>query len=132
MSEMSFKIWGIKQSILSDEHNEIDLLQLRKNSFCSVHHHKYKINRFILISGKVDIITEFATKSLIINESFEVCPPLIHKFKALADSVMIEIAYTNNTPIDSNDISRTVEGGLIIDGKEMTIPELKKKGLLNL
>lgn len=132
MSQNSFKIWGIKQRIHSDNNNEIDLLQLKKNSFCSVHFHKEKINKFVLISGKVEIISELGTKILAINESFEVHPELTHQFKALEDSIMIEIAYTVGSNISPKDIIRKIEGGLIIDGVEMSIPELKKMGLLNL
>jgi len=132
MSNNSFKIWGIKQRIHLDNHNEIDLLQLKRDSFCSVHHHKEKINKFILVSGKVEIISELGTKVLGINETFEVHPPLVHKFKALENSVLIEIAYTIDTDINPDDIIRQIQGGLIIDGAEIPIPELKDKGLLNL
>jgi len=132
MSNNSFKIWGIKQRIHCDYHNEIDLLQLKKNSFCSVHHHKEKINKFILVSGKVAIVSELGTKVLAINETFEVHPPLVHKFQALEDSILIEIAYTNDAIIDSSDIVRQIQGGLIINGVAMSIPELKEKKLLDL
>lgn len=132
MSNHSFKIWGIKQRIHLDNNNEIDLLQLKKDSFCSVHHHEKKINKFILVSGKIEIVSELGTTLLSVNESFEVHPTLKHKFKALEDSVLIEIAYTTNTVINPDDIVREIEGGLVVDGVEMTIPELKDKGLLNL
>lgn len=132
MSQNSFKIWGIKSRIHEDSHNEIDLLELKKNSFCSVHHHIDKINKFILVSGKVDIVSELGTKSLGIGECFEVHPELIHQFRVVENSILIEIAYTTDTGIDPNDIIRKKQGGLVVNNVDTSIPELKAKGLLKL
>lgn len=126
------KIWGTRSRILLDDHNEIDLLNLKKDTFCSTHTHKIKINTFILVSGKVRIETELGNKILLPNDEWSVIPPLKHRFIALEDSVMIELAYTKFGTIDENDINRESLGGKIIDGVELTIDNLKEKGLLDL
>lgn len=127
------KIWGIRSRILLDSYNEIDLLQLKKNTFCSKHTHKDKINLFILVSGKVKIETELGNIILMPNDEWTVYPPVKHRFVALEDSVMLELAFVREGKIiDENDINRESLGGKIIDGKELTIDDLKEKGLLKL
>jgi len=126
------KIWGERRRIRLDDKNEIDLLYLNKRCFCSTHSHAVKINKFIVVSGVVVIETEYGRKVLRQNESFEVHPPMIHRFVADEDSVMIEIAYTVDKAIDPDDIDRKSQGGRLIDGKEYTLVEMKEKGLLDL
>ena len=126
------KIWGTRSRILLDDHNEIDLLKLKKNTFCSTHTHKDKINVFILVNGKVKIETEIGYKILMPNDEWTVYPLVKHRFVVLEDSVMLELAYVRDGKIYENDINRESLGGKIIDGKELTIDDLKAKGLLNL
>lgn len=127
-----FKIWGTRRRILLTTTSEIDLLYIKKDCFCSKHNHSNKINKFIVVSGKVKIESEYGETILKANEEFEVHPPLKHRFSALEDSVMIECAYVNKGEIDAEDIKREIQGGRIIEGEYLSIPELKEKGLLDL
>lgn len=127
-----FKVWGTRNRILLNKTSEIDYLRLKKDTFCSLHNHKNKINLFYVLKGKVKIETEFGNKVLNTEESFEVCPPLKHRFIALTDAEMIEIAYVKKGKIDENDITREKQGGKIIEGTCLSIPELREKGLLEL
>ena len=126
------KIWGERRRLLLTDQTEIDLLYLKKNTFCSTHKHEKKINKFVVVKGKVRIETEFGSKELTKNESWTVNPPLKHRFFALEDSVMIELAYVKEGTIDPNDITRISQGGKVINGKELTLKELREKGLLKL
>jgi quercetin dioxygenase-like cupin family protein len=127
-----FKIWGERKRIFINDQTEIDLLYLKKDHFCSTHSHKYKINRFVVVSGKVKIETEYGDTILTKNESWEVNPPILHRFIALEDSVMIELAFVNKGKINPDDINRLSQGGKIVNGKELTLNNLKKEGLLKL
>jgi len=127
-----FKIWGIRRRILLTDTSEIDLLNVHKDCFCSTHYHKDKINKFILISGEVRIESEYGYITLSEGEQFEVRPKLKHRFIAIQDSVMIEVAYVEKDKIDANDIVRISQGGRLVDGKEMTLDEMNEKGLLEL
>jgi len=132
MEENTLKIWGERRRILLDDKNEIDLLYLKKGYFCSTHYHHYKINKFILVLGEVEIQTEFGGKKLIPGDPFEVPPNQTHRFYAKQPSVMIEIAYIiTDGKIDPNDIVRITQGGRMIKGKEVTLDEMNKKGLSN-
>ncbi len=134
MSENIFKIWGTRRRMLLTIRTEIDLLHIKKNSFCSTHSHKFKINRFFVISGKVKIETDYGSQILNPNESWTVEPPIVHRFIALEDSVVVEMSFI--FPEDSQilpiDIDRQSQGGRIINGEEVTLDEMKEKGLLEL
>jgi len=121
------KIWGTRLRLLKTKQTEIDLLYLEKDSACSIHSHKKKINRFVLIKGKVKIKSDLGTKQLNINEPFDVEPPVVHQFIIEEDSIMIELAFVKNGNIDSNDIDRKIQGGKFIKGKFYTLEELMNK-----
>ena len=132
MGENIHKIWGERRRIHLDDKHEIDLLYIKKDSFCSIHQHKYKINKFIVIKGSVRIDTDYGVEFLNQNDTFTVEPPTSHRFYALEDSIMVEIAYVyEDVKIDPNDIYRYKQGGRVINGKEMTLDEMKQQGLLN-
>jgi len=124
-----FKVWGIRNRILLTEQTEIDLLIVKKDCFCSTHSHLGKINKFYVVEGCFEIQTPFGTKVLNTGESFTVEPPMVHRFKALEDSVVIELAYVNEGKIDPDDINRTKQGGRIINGTEFTLEEIEKQGI---
>ncbi len=126
------KIWGTRSRILLDDKNEVDLLYLKKDTFCSTHTHQKKNNKFIVISGKVRIESDFGNALLNANNTWTVFAPRKHRFVALEDSVMLEIAYVKEGDIDPEDIDRESLGGKIIDGIEYSIDQLKEKGLLEL
>jgi quercetin dioxygenase-like cupin family protein len=126
------KIWGERRRILLTRRTEIDLLYLKKDHFCSTHFHSQKNNKFYVISGKIKIQTELGETILTKDEHFTVFPPMVHRFYAIEDSIMIELAYVKNGAINDMDIHRKSQGGKIIENKEYTLNELKEKGMLNL
>lgn len=132
MEDNIFKIWGERRRILLTVRTEIDLLYLKKNCFCSLHTHKDKINKFCVIKGAIKIETDYGTAVLKKNDNFTVFPPRKHRFVAIKDSIMIELAFVNKGKIDPNDIQREKQGGRIIKGKEKTLEEMVKEGLLDL
>ena len=130
--ESIFKVWGTRRRIHLDNQHEIDLVHLKKDTFCSTHTHKKKCNKFVVVSGKVKIETEYGNVILFPTDSWTVNAPLKHRFVALEESVMIEMAFVTEGIIDPNDIERISLGGKIIDGEEYPIDILKMKGMLDL
>ena len=124
------KIWGTKHRILETLRTEIDLLYLEKDSACSIHRHKNKINRFILLKGSVTIKSDLGETKLQINQPFDIEPPLTHQFIIKDDSTMIEIAFVKNGKISDKDIDRDIQGGKFINNKFYTLDELKQKNWL--
>lgn len=128
-----FKIWGIRKRLLLTSTVEIDLINIKKDSFCSTHFHHNKINKFVVLYGKVRIESEYGSLILTSGEEFEIRPPLVHRFYGVERfNEMIELAYVEKDKIQPNDIKRISQGGRIVNGKEMTLDELKKRGLLDL
>ena len=126
------KIWGTRQRLLVTNQVEADLLFLDENTACSIHNHDCKINRFILLSGEVDVKTDLGTKKLVVNEPFDVEPPTVHQFIVRKDSKMIELAFVKEGTIGANDINRMVQGGRIINNNFVTLDDLRKQGMLEL
>ena len=126
------KVWGERRRILLTDQCEIDLLYLKKDTFCSTHSHACKVNRFVVVKGEVRIDTEFGSQILKQNESWDVRPPLVHRFVPLTDAVMIELAFVEVGKIDPDDINRLSQGGKVIEGKEKTHDELRDEGGLEL
>ena len=63
------KIWGTRHRIHLDQQHETDLVYLKKDAFCSTHTHKEKSNKFVVVSGKVKIETEYGHMILKENDS---------------------------------------------------------------
>lgn len=126
-----FKVWGLRKRILLNKTSEIDLITVNKNCFCSTHWHKFKINRFVILKGKLRIETPYGKTTLKEGEIFEVRPPLIHRFFAEENSEVIELAYVEFGKISADDIVRISQGGKVIDGREVTLKEMEENGSLN-
>ncbi|RLG10715.1 hypothetical protein DRN73_07150 [Candidatus Pacearchaeota archaeon] len=124
-----FKVWGKRHRLLLTNQVEVDLLHINKNCFCSTHKHKHKINKFYVIDGCLEIQTPYGTTLLNKGENFTIEPPLLHRFKSLEKSTVIEIAYVKKGKIKANDIERFQQGGRVIFGKEVSLDEIKKRGL---
>lgn len=132
MGDNIHKVWGERRRMLLTDKTEIDLLYLKANSFCSTHKHRDKINKFVIVSGKVRIDTSFGKQILQPKESFTVEPPLVHRFFALEDSIMVELAYVKDGTINPTDIERLGQGGRVVKGEELTADEMEERGLLEL
>jgi len=129
MGQKLFKIWGIRDRIYSNDQCTVDILYLQKDTFCSVHHHKYKTNQFHVVEGIVHIETDYGKVVLGRKEtSPPVLPPTVHRFKAMSDSIVIETAFVNEGKIDpEGDIFRIKQGGKVFNGKDVTEEELKNR-----
>ena len=127
-----FKVWGLRHRLLLTDTTEIDLVTVKKDTFCSTHSHNKKINKFVVIEGGVLIQSEYGEILLEAGDEFEIRPPLKHRFYGITDSTMVELAYVEEGKIDANDIYRESQGGRLIEGNEMTLDEMREKGLLEL
>ena len=132
MLNREFKVWGIRNRIFESEMCEIDLLSLLPHSFCSVHSHQFKINKFIVLEGELIIRTDFGDAILKKGQQITVEPPNVHQFKTGLRTKIIEIAYVKEAKIDPNDIIRQKQGGRIIDGKEYSLDKMKEKNLIKI
>lgn len=126
------KVWGIRDRAHLSIQCEIDILTLLPNSNCSIHYHKKKSNKFIVIEGEVYIKTGFGEIKLEKGDRLTVEPPLIHQFRTKTKSaILLEIAFVNKGKINSKDITRLKQGWRNIKGKNYSVKELQKGDLFD-
>lgn len=123
------KVWGKKIDLFNTLRLDIDLLILKPNTFCSWHYHEYKGNLFILLWGKVfldfyPVQTSNRQSPLILIKN--IIATVIHRFRVTKSSIMIEISYVKKGILKLEDIIRLKQGGVIINGKEITENDYKK------
>jgi dTDP-4-dehydrorhamnose 3,5-epimerase-like enzyme len=126
---MEAKVWGKKDTIFKENNVAVDILYLKKNTFCSWHYHSTKYNKFVVQSGRIriEIIDPSMPKGYGVELDKDsgydyviVNPKKEHRFVVLEDSVVIEIMYTDkDNPLYDDDIVRSKQGGKIVDGKEI-------------
>ncbi len=109
------KVWGSTSLIFANDLVECHLIEIKKGGFCSIHNHKYKWNRFVLVSGKLEISIFHKNGSIdrtVLEHSqiTDVPPGVGHQFEALEDSEAIEIYWVS---LDAQDIDRMgTKGGI--------------------
>lgn len=123
MENAELKVWGLRETVLRNKTTEVDLLHLKKDTFCSIHSHEFKWNKFFVISGSVMIETDYDKVILESGHSLVVPPKLKHRFVSYIDSIVLETAWVDEGMLDSNDINRIKLGGRIVKDKFLPLDE---------
>ena len=113
------KLWGQTQLVFCYNGIECHNLVIVKNGFCSIHKHVNKWNRFLIVTGTLEVAQwgtdEESTNSrsdITVLKPGEICdvpPGVYHQFTATEDSCVIEMYWT---VLDGEDISRLTKGGI--------------------
>ncbi len=114
------KIWGNTKCLFCDSISEVHYLEIVKGGYCSKHSHKNKWNRFVVLSGILEVIIykennediTTLTKAMITD----VQPGIYHRFQALDEATVLEIYWTDN--LDPMDIDRIEDQGGGVDKKQ--------------
>lgn len=111
------KDWGYKINLEKTNSVIINICFILSGGRCSEHYHKYLINTFTLIYGKVNIYFNGHKHNELTTSKRRECtvrPGDLHYFQAETNSILLEIYYPCSLRID-NDIERTKnsEGGII-------------------
>jgi quercetin dioxygenase-like cupin family protein len=120
------KVWGETRLLFNKNNVEVHFVDIKKGGYCSKHLHRYKYNRFIVMSGKlkVTIWKDYGTEVLedvtIVQTTGEctVAPGDYHRFEALEHTQAFEIYWTE---LSENDIVREDHGGLSEDEKASSL-----------
>ena len=108
------KIWGTTQKILSINNVEVHRIEIKKDTFCSRHFHRYKHNGFFLESGSLAINVWKPPANILDSTLLKpgdyttVEPNIEHQFEALEDSIAYEFYWTE---FMGEDITRLTIGG---------------------
>lgn len=113
------KKWGWKYNLVSSYFFGLDLCYAIKGGYCSRHYHELKANRFLVISGSLEIKffsdrsktwTNVVLSSKEDSRIRDIYPGVLHQFAAITDCVFLEY---ENGKCDKDDIFRESEGGIL-------------------
>ena len=111
------KIWGLTKCLFVNDNFEVHRIEIKKDSKCSKHLHKYKHNIFYVEFGQVTIRVwkndyDLVDETLLISgDIMDVAPGEYHQFETAGyPATVYEIYYSE--PI-SGDIVRDGVGGKI-------------------
>lgn len=117
MSNWQQKCWGRTRIIYQSKNLLRYELEVTSNSYCSIHYHENRTNRFILKSGRVSVITlgegSYTRCDLRIDEPFDVDPKVNHLFVVTENGKMIEEYFDRSgKQVEESDIVRLSQGGV--------------------
>lgn len=110
------KIWGRTRCSLDSLVYSKHELELKAGTFCSVHYHRFRGNKFVLFQGSVRIVWSYAwkieSKTLKPGDALHIPSLVVHQFQVLEDGVMTEEYYPERGgKVEHGDIVRLCEGG---------------------
>lgn len=118
MSEWTDKCWGKTREVVDSPFYSKHELQVVAGGYCSVHYHEERANRFIVMSGLVEVIEMFgpSVKRTLLgpDNTHDVASLVPHMFAVHKDGEMIEEYFADRGgEVRRNDIIRIVEGGKV-------------------
>jgi len=108
--ERESKIWGERWMVRKDSTHAVSALFIKKGYRCSWHKHEQKYNLFVVLEGKIEIITHNGGGTVEAGQTFTTKPGEWHEFRGIEDSVVIEEMYVQ---YDESDIIREKVGSKI-------------------
>lgn len=118
------KGWGRVFHLFASPTAAVSYLEFNENTKCSRHFHQNRVNLFAILSGIVVIEilddtgkTVTDAKILRKNDTFEVAPGVVHRFRVLKSGRMIEVYYPPD--VDIHDIERLDVGGVDDEVQEL-------------
>mgnify|MGYP001235311195 FL=1 len=106
---MNRKVWGSTELIFSNETTTVHRAFINKNGQSSRHYHKHKSNLFYVESGFISVTVwdDSGKREVFLREGekLSIQPNIWHRFKAIEDSIILEIYAVT---IDLEDIVRDV------------------------
>lgn len=112
MLERQGKVWGTTALVYSSRYVEVHLLEITKGGYCSEHLHARKLNKFVVLKGKLEISTwtDFLDSTVLgPGQTTAINVGVWHRFHALEDTVCLEIYETAEI---GEDIERRTRGGI--------------------
>lgn len=115
--EWTLKVWGRTRELVDSPFYSRHELEVRAGSYCSLHFHRSRANRFVVVSGAIEIVEMFAlhtVRTLLGPENTYDVPSLVpHMFVVHRDGVLFEEYYPDRGgQVRRDDIVRLVEGGV--------------------
>jgi len=130
------KVWGVVDHLFAGPVS-VSLLEVKANTYCSIHKHEHRINCFRVISGKLHVVLyeeyehpeheepqykEVARIPLAAGDLYDVPVGVFHRFEVIQAGKVVEIYWTTDgSHVELHDIFRVKKGG------EFTTPDDRKE-----
>jgi hypothetical protein len=118
------KDWGRTREVISSPFYSRHELEVLAGGFCSIHYHRERANRFLIMEGVIEIVEFFgpryARHQLGPDNTYDVPSLVPHMFIVHRTGTMIEEYYPDRGgKVIISDIVRLVEGGITEDLNEL-------------
>lgn len=115
------KAWGTALHIFNNPNVAVSVLTTVAGGYSSKHWHKARVNRFVVLSGAIDVIeydpkgrTELHRQPMKSGDLFDVQPGVVHRFEVRESGQVIEVYWPAEVRLD--DITRLDTGGADLTG----------------
>jgi mannose-6-phosphate isomerase-like protein (cupin superfamily) len=123
MEDWQDKVWGRTRIIVKSDMFQRHQLEVNARSFCSVHWHEHRSNKFIVVSGVIRIVEFYAWTHVVhvltADMEYDVPSLVPHQFQVAESGKMFEDYWPDrdNTVVDNRDIVRLYTGNILDDGE---------------
>lgn len=109
MIQTEEKVWGKARHIFSSPSCAVSVLEVNEGFRCSRHYHRHRVNRFVVQSGEINVVTPYGANNLKPGEVFDVPAGMLHWFEVVKSGIVVEIYWA--PPVELGDIVRSDLGG---------------------
>jgi len=117
--DKSGKYWGTTRRVFFQNNVEVHYLEIDDGGYCSEHKHEHKFNRFIMIEGRLKVVSwksgdDEEPDFVYLNPGDEctIKPEIYHKFEnANTDGGICRVIEIYWTELNPDDICRRLVGG---------------------
>jgi len=122
------KVWGRTRELVHSPFYSKHELEVLVGGFCSLHYHRQRANRFLILSGVIEIVEMFgpviSRRKLGPENTYDIPSLVPHLFIVHQPGIVIEEYYPDRGGVVArDDIVRIVEGGLVQADKLHELPE---------
>lgn len=116
-AELQTKAWGTVRHAFDSPTCAVSVLHVEAGGYCSRHFHRERINRFLVITGSIDVvsytgdaITETGRYRLAPGDITDVPAGVVHSFEVVEPGIVVEV-YAPAGVVRLDDIVRIQLGG---------------------
>ena len=112
------KWWGKARHAFDSPHCAVSILYTELGGYCSRHFHKHRVNRFLVISGSLDVVTysgnlEETRERLGPGDVMDIESNIVHRFEVIEPGIVLEVYWPSSPGVSVrlDDIERLDIGG---------------------
>ncbi len=113
------KAWGRVHHVFDNDRAAVSVLHVEKGGYSSRHFHRHRVNRFVVVSGSIDVVLYSPTPShhelvrtrLQAGDVYDVTSNVVHRFEVVESGIVVEV-YWPDARLSAEDIERLDVGGM--------------------